>query len=91
MQLITASEVKRNSSILQNAIKDDILVTKRDKPFVVILDYEKYLKLTAASCLTNNESWINETFAAMSENDADSLLQEINEGRLNKSMDNLWS
>jgi PHD/YefM family antitoxin component YafN of YafNO toxin-antitoxin module len=43
MQLITASDIKKNSMILQNALKDDLLVTKRDKPFVVIVDYDRYL------------------------------------------------
>jgi len=42
MQTVTASEIKHNSTILQNALKDDMLVTKRDKPFVVVLDYERY-------------------------------------------------
>jgi len=42
MQMITASELKQNSIRLQDALRGDLLVTKRDKPFVVIMDYEKY-------------------------------------------------
>jgi prevent-host-death family protein len=39
---VTASQIRQNSSILQEALKEDILVTKREKPFVVIIDYQKY-------------------------------------------------
>ena len=45
MQTITASDLKQNSMRLQDALRDDLLVTKRDKPFVVVMDYEKYVKL----------------------------------------------
>ncbi len=45
MTTITASELKQNSMRLQDALRDDLLVTKRDKPFVVVMDYEKYIKL----------------------------------------------
>jgi len=42
MQTVTASDLKQNSIKLQNALRGDLLVTKRDKPFVVVMDYEKY-------------------------------------------------
>lgn len=42
MQTITASDLKQNSVKLQDALREDLLVTKRDKPFVVVMDYEKY-------------------------------------------------
>jgi len=42
MQTITASDLKQNSMRLQDALRGDLLVTKRDKPFVVVMDYEKY-------------------------------------------------
>ncbi len=42
MQMITASDLKQNSVRLQDALRGDLLVTKRDKPFVVVMDYEKY-------------------------------------------------
>ena len=45
MQTISASELKQNSIRLQEALRDDLLVTKREKPFVVVMDYEKYKKL----------------------------------------------
>ncbi len=44
---ITASKIRQNSSVLQKAIKEDIVVTKRDEPFVVIVDYEKYLEISS--------------------------------------------
>jgi hypothetical protein len=50
MQTITASQVKQtqvkqNSSVLQNALLSDMLITKRDKPFIVVVNYQKYTKL----------------------------------------------
>lgn len=42
MQTVSASDLKQNSIRLQDALRDDLLVTKRDKPFVVVMDYEKY-------------------------------------------------
>lgn len=49
MHTISASEIKQNSVRLQEALRDDLLITKRDKPFVVVMDYEKYLSLSKAS------------------------------------------
>ncbi len=90
MQTVTASEIKQNSTILQNALKDDMLVTKRDKPFVVVLDYDRYRELLAKSEKQSQESWIEETFGTMSNAEADALLQDISESRVNKEID-LWS
>ncbi|MBA1437668.1 MAG: type II toxin-antitoxin system Phd/YefM family antitoxin [Epsilonproteobacteria bacterium] len=45
MHSISASELKQNSTKLQEALRNDLLITKRDKPFVVVMDYEKYKKL----------------------------------------------
>ena len=52
MHTISATEIKQNSVRLQEALRDDILITKRDKPFVVVMDYEKYLKIA-----NNNDEW----------------------------------
>ncbi|NEW61112.1 hypothetical protein GSY74_07435, partial [Sulfurovum sp. bin170] len=81
MQRVTASEIKQNSTILQNALKSDMLVTKRDKPFVVILDYDRYLKLIANSKKPKNENWIERTFGVMAEEDAKNLLNDIRNSR----------
>ena len=88
MLSITASEIKQNSTLLQNALKDDMLVTKRDKPFVVVVDYDRYLALTNKQRESNN--WIEKSFAVMSEADADILVEDIAQNRVNKEID-LWS
>jgi len=90
MQTVTASEIKQNSSILQNALRDDMLVTKRDKPFVVVVDYERYMKLIAQNSQTSQKNWIEETFGAMSVKDSSQLLEDITQNRVNKEID-LWS
>jgi len=90
MQTVTASEIKQNSSILQNALRDDMLITKRDKPFVVVVDYERYMKLIAQNSETSRKNWIEETFGAMSVKDSSQLLEDITQNRVNKEID-LWS
>jgi len=52
MHIISATEIKQNSVRLQEALRDDILITKRDKPFVVVMDYEKYIKIN-----NTNDDW----------------------------------
>ncbi|WP_193150953.1 type II toxin-antitoxin system Phd/YefM family antitoxin [Sulfurimonas sediminis] len=54
MHTISATEIKQNSTRLQEALRDDILITKRDKPFVVVMDYEKYIKLKTIENKWNN-------------------------------------
>ena len=34
---------------LQETLREDLLITKRNKPFVVVMDYEKYLTLNQES------------------------------------------
>jgi prevent-host-death family protein len=87
MQKVTASEIKQNSTILQNALRDDILVTKRDKPFVVIMDYEKYKNLISKT--KKNKNWIDEAFGIMSEKEADGLLRDIKSSRVDKKTDDI--
>jgi len=53
MHTISATEIKQNFVRLQEALGDDILITKKDKPFVVVMDYDKYMKLD----LDSNEEW----------------------------------
>jgi len=87
MQIVTASEIKQNSTILQNALKDDMLVTKRDKPFVVVLDYERYKELIAQSENRHSQDWIEETFGVMSEKESQEILDDIFQSRVNKEID----
>ncbi|SMM98499.1 hypothetical protein SPONN_2438 [uncultured Candidatus Thioglobus sp.] len=45
MQTISSSYLKQNISVLQNALRSDLLITKQNKPFVVVMDYQKYQSL----------------------------------------------
>lgn len=90
MQLVTASEIKQNSTLLQNALKGDMLVTKRDKPFVVIVDYDRYLELTEKIDSKKKNNWIEESAGIMSDEDADKMLNDIYSSRVSKEID-LWS
>ena len=42
---ITATQLKQQTYLIDNAIKEDILVTKRGRPFVVIMDLTRYQEL----------------------------------------------
>jgi len=53
MQTITASQIKQNSTILQNALREDLLVTKRNAPFVVVMDYQRYEALMRQAAYTH--------------------------------------
>jgi len=86
MQTVTASDIKKNSSILQNALKGDMLVTRHDRPFVVVVDYERYRDLTAPDSAQNHDSWIEEAFGVMEPAEADEMLQEIQAARVNKEI-----
>lgn len=44
---ITATQLKQQTYLLDSAIKEDIQVTKRDRPFVVIVDAKRYEALLA--------------------------------------------
>jgi len=44
---ITATQLKQQTYLLDTAIKEDIRVTKRDRPFVVIVDAKRYEELLA--------------------------------------------
>ena len=77
MQSVTASQIKQNSTILQNAFRGDLLVTKRDKPFVVVMDYKRYTELTKQTKKTTQKDWIEESFGVISEKESQKLLSEI--------------
>ena len=44
---ITTTQLRRKVSLANNASKEDIVVTKRGKPFVVIMDDKRYEELIA--------------------------------------------
>lgn len=43
---ISATELRQHVHLLSSVRDEDIVVTKRDKPFAVIVDFEKYTELT---------------------------------------------
>jgi len=45
MMTIIATQLKQQTYLIDNTIKKDIKVTKRDRPFVVILDAQRYEEL----------------------------------------------
>jgi len=53
MRVISASKFKQNVSVLQEALNDDILITKENKPFVVIIDYNKYKEIEKYNKIPN--------------------------------------
>jgi hypothetical protein len=57
---------------------------------VVIIDYERYLKLISNAKKEKNQNWIEQTFGVMREDDAQNLLDDIYSNRVNKEID-LWS
>ena len=42
---ITSTQLKQETYLIDNAIKEDKLVTKRGRPFVVIMDAKRYEEL----------------------------------------------
>ncbi len=87
MKTISASEIKKNSTLLQNALKGDLLVTKKDKPFVVIMDYKRYKTLVNSTKKSNQKNWMDETFGVMDKNESEELLKTIYHSRVNKELD----
>ena len=45
MMTITVSELEENGMQLESALCDDLLVTKNNKPLVVVMEYEKYKRI----------------------------------------------
>jgi PHD/YefM family antitoxin component YafN of YafNO toxin-antitoxin module len=56
MQKTSSTHLKQNISILQNALRSDLLITKQNKPFVVVMDYQKYQALSQAGKIANAET-----------------------------------
>jgi len=84
METISASDIKQNSTLLQNALRGDLLITKRNKPFVVVLDYERYMQLINPPKSKNKKDWIDEAFGVMDEKESDELIDEIYSSRIDK-------
>lgn len=43
---LTATQLKQDTHLLSHVKEEDIVITKRSKPFAVIVEYNKYLELT---------------------------------------------
>jgi len=52
---ITSTQLKQETYLIDNAIKEDILVTKRGRPFVVIMDAKRYEELIANQLLDKDK------------------------------------
>jgi len=84
MTTITASDLKQNSMRLQDALRDDLLVTKRDKPFVVVMDYEKYVKLQNYIEAVENEPVVDDGYPSISFDEAcDRVADAVQEYKTN--------
>ncbi len=70
MTTITASDLKQNTMRLQDALRDDMLVTKRDKPFVVVMDYEKYKRLEQYISAMEAEEIVDDGYPSISFDEA---------------------
>jgi len=89
MQVLAASDIKKNSSLMQNALREDLLITKRNKPYVVIMDYERYKALIQKERKMSRKDWIEKTFGSIPASDADEILKTIYENRVNKEDDSI--
>jgi PHD/YefM family antitoxin component YafN of YafNO toxin-antitoxin module len=84
METISASEIKQNSTLLQNALREDLLITKRDKTFVVVMDYKRYQNLINPPKKQDEKDWIDETFGVIDNEESYELLETIYSSRTNK-------
>ena len=84
MQKISTLEIEKNSALLHNALEEDIIVTKSNKPFVVVIEYEKYLKLISQKKKSSN--WIEKSFGVMPKKEAEALLEDIKQSRVDKDI-----
>ena len=83
MQVISEVELQKNKLFFAGPIKDDIVITREDKPFAVVIDYKKYKNFTQVS---ENTGWLDETFGIINQNDLDNLLDDIYNSRINKEI-----
>ncbi len=43
---LTATQLKQETYLLDSVKKEDIIITKRDRPFAVLVDFDRYEALT---------------------------------------------
>ena len=56
--IITATQLKQESYLMDNVKKEDIIITKRDRPFAVLMDIEKYNELINLKNTNSNQKKI---------------------------------
>ena len=61
MMTITSTQLEKEIDIIDNAIKEDILVTKKGRPFVVIMDATRYEALIANQLSEEDKTMQSET------------------------------
>ena len=44
--VLTATQLKQETYLLDSVKKEDIIITKRNRPFAVLVDFERYKRLT---------------------------------------------
>ena len=44
--ILTATQLKQETYLLDSVKKEDIIITKRNRPFAVLVDFERYKALT---------------------------------------------
>jgi len=87
MQVISASKFKQNVSVLQEALTDDILVTKENKPFVVIIDYNKYIE--KYNNISNEIAIVDDGYPSISYDEAKQRVSQAIESYKNGSMETI--
>lgn len=60
---ISATQLKQQTHLLDHVKQEDIIITKREKPFAVVIDIERYRTLIKEA----NESKLEHKLAALSQ------------------------
>ena len=60
---ISATQLKQQAHLLDNVKHEDIIITKREKPFAVVIDIERYRTLMKEA----NEGRVEHKLAALSQ------------------------
>ena len=42
IMILTSTQLKQQTYLIENVKKEDIIITKRDRPFAVLVDIERY-------------------------------------------------
>jgi prevent-host-death family protein len=53
---LTATQLKQQTYLIDNVKKEDIIITKRDRPFAVLMDIDRYEELIKDSTKDRKKS-----------------------------------